>query len=149
MKFFKHKFMFILVIFFCILITVCFEKLSAYDSKQAIANGDVVSIHGKITNLNKLDDFMSKIYNGEKDSVRITTYTNEGDAIITDLNFDGKIIECNFDTRRDKFSSENDRKIMKYKFTKFNKEIQNDMDVYFLTDDNNSSRRDIFIVDSN
>ena len=120
MKSFKLKLIFIFVIFFCILITVCFEKLSAYDSKQAIANGDVVSVHGKTTNLNKLDDFMSKIYNGEKDSVRITIYTNEGDAIITDLIFNGKIIECDFDTRRDKFSSKNDRKTMKDKFTKFN-----------------------------
>jgi hypothetical protein len=149
MKSFKLKFIFIIVIFFCILITVCFEKLSAYDSKQAVANGDVVSVHGKTTNLNKLDDFMSKIYNGEKGSVRITKYTNEGDAIITDLNFNGKIIECDFDTRRDKFSSKNDRKIMKYKFTKFNKEIRNDMVVYFFTDDNNLSRRNILTVDSN
>lgn len=63
MKSFKLKLIFIFVILFCILIKVYFEKLSAYDSKQAIANGDVVSVHGKITNLNKLDDFMSKIYN--------------------------------------------------------------------------------------
>lgn len=147
MKSFKLKLIFI--IFFCILITVYSEKPSAYDSKQAIANGDVVSVHGETINLNKLDDFMSKVYNGEKDSVRITTYTTEGDAIITALNFNGKIIECDFDTRRDKFSSANDRKIMKYKFTKFDKEIQNDINVYFLTDDNNSNRRDILTVDSN
>lgn len=147
MKSFKLKLIFI--VFFCMLITACSEKLSVYDSKLAIANGDVVSVHGKTTNLNKLDDFMSKVHNGEKDAVRITTYTIEGDAIITALNFNGKIIECDFDTRRDKFSSENDRKIMKYKFAKIDKEIKNDITVYFLTDENNSSRRDIFIADSN
>lgn len=143
------KFKLILIIFFCMIVTACSAKLPAYDSKQAIANGDVVSVHGIITNLTKLDDFMGRVHNGENGSVTISTYTNEGNAIITTLNSNEKIIECYIDARRDKFSSKDDRNIMKYTFTKIDKEIKNNATVYFLTDDHNSGRMDIITVDSN
>lgn len=39
----------IFITFFCILITACSTDLS-YESKEAIANGDVVSVHGQIIN---------------------------------------------------------------------------------------------------
>jgi hypothetical protein len=76
---------------------------SPYTSETAIKNGDIVDIHGKQYNAEKLEKFIENVQNGTKDKVRITQYTNEGDAIITDLVFDGKNINYTYDNTRDGF----------------------------------------------
>lgn len=76
-----------------------------YASETAIKNGDVVGIHGKQYNTEKLEKFMENVRKGIKDKVRITTYTKEGDAIITDLEFDGKKINYTYDNTRDRFGT--------------------------------------------
>jgi hypothetical protein len=76
---------------------------SPYTSETAIKNGDVVDIHGKQYNAEKLEKFIENVQNVNKDKVRITQYTIEGDAIIIDLVFDGKKINYTYDNTRDDF----------------------------------------------
>ncbi|MHC1683071.1 MAG: DUF4362 domain-containing protein [Clostridiaceae bacterium] len=113
------------------------------------ANGDVVAVHGEITNLDKLENFKNNVHNGEKDKVTVTTYyTIEGDAIIYTLNFNGKTIEYAVDMRRDKYAVKSDRVIKRYSFTNIVKESDKDITTYFLTDDNKSNRMDVLMVNT-
>lgn len=121
----KHEKVLLVIIVMVIymIITACSFRLLPYSPNTAIANGDVVSVHGKTTNLDRLDEFISKVHSGENDKIQVTTYTIEGDAIISTLSFDGKIIECKVDTRRDAFAGQGGKKITKYKFTRIDKEV--------------------------
>jgi len=87
-----------LIIFICI---GCGKD--SYTSKTAIKNGDVVVANGNQYNVEKLDEFMENVKNNIKDKVRITRYTIEGDAIITDLDYDGENINYTDDNTRDSF----------------------------------------------
>jgi hypothetical protein len=78
---------------------------SPYTYETAIKNGDVVDFHRDQYNTEKLEKFMENVQNGIKDKVRITGYTIEGGAIITDLEFDGKIIKYTYDNTRDGFGT--------------------------------------------
>lgn len=59
--------------------------LKSYSHQQAIDNGDVVDVHGQITNIEKLEDFVNSVDHGSAAKLRITTYTIEGDPIIQGL----------------------------------------------------------------
>ena len=74
---------------------------SPYTNETAIKNGDVVNVQGKQYNVEKLDKFIENVKKGNNDKVRITTYTDEGGAMITDLEYDGKKINYTYDTTRD------------------------------------------------
>lgn len=76
---------------------------SPYTSETAIKNGDVVNIHRKQYNVEKLEQFVENVKNNKKDKIRITNYTIEGGAIITDLEYDGKNINYKYDNTRDGF----------------------------------------------
>lgn len=94
-----------------------------YDSELARENGDVVKVHGKDYNIEKLDKFIEN-YKNEKenvaDMVRITTYTIEGDAIICDLIIDSEGVKFTEDMTRDNFSNAESRK----------KTVYNAVDIY-------------------
>lgn len=137
------QFLLINIIFFCMFITACSTEVSTYESKQAIANGDVVSVHGQITNLDKLEDFIDKVNNGEKDKVTVTTYTIEGDAIIHVLNYNGKNIQYDVDMRRDNYAAKEDRKIEKYKFTNIGKETNEGITYYYLYNNDKTIRMSV------
>jgi hypothetical protein len=49
--------------------------------------------------------FVDHKQHGEKDKIRIVHYTIEGDAILHDLDFDGKTIHSTFDSTRDEYGS--------------------------------------------
>jgi len=72
-----------------------------YTTETAIKNGDVVVVHGKQYNVKRLEKFMENIKNNKNDKVRITAYTIEGGAIVTDLEYDGKKINYIYDSTRD------------------------------------------------
>lgn len=81
---------------------------TAYKSQQAIYHGDVVlDVVGKVTNLPAFNQFYNDVQAGKSDKIRITSYTDEGDPIFMDLNFDGKIIQYTFDDSNDKFGGSN------------------------------------------
>ena len=64
---------------------------------------DIVNMHGDITNLNRFFTFLENVEQGHKDKIRVVSYTEEGDPILHDLDFDGEVIESSNDTRRDNF----------------------------------------------
>jgi len=47
--------------------------------------------------------FVDNLEQGKPDWIRITSHTAEGDPIINDVKFDGKIVELTADTSKDKF----------------------------------------------
>ena len=81
------------------------NKDHPYTSETAIKNGDVVNLHGKEYNVEKLEQFMENVKKGVNDKIRITQYTVEGGAIITDLEYDGEKINYTYDTTRDNWGA--------------------------------------------
>lgn len=88
-------------------------KLYNFDISKK--HGDVVGIYGKAYNIEKLDRFIKSFNNNQKDMVRITVFTTEGDAIIKDLIIDPKNKKIVIDNTRDQKSKKEDRKIKEYK----------------------------------
>jgi hypothetical protein len=81
-----------------------------YTSEQAEENGDIVNMHGKITNLDKWNRFAANVKEGTPDEVHMTSYTIEGDPIFHDLLYDGRAIEATYDNSMDAFGAP-DKKI--------------------------------------
>lgn len=79
----------------------------AYNSTKAIERGDIVDLHGKVTNIERLDGFISNVRDKEKDNIRITRYTIEGDPIYYNFTYDGNTIKYKYDNSNDKYGSSN------------------------------------------
>lgn len=75
-----------------------------YHSEEAIENGDVVNLHGEISNLERFENFLGNIKSGSKDEIRITNYTIEGDPIFYHLNYDGNKIQYTYDNSQDEYA---------------------------------------------
>ncbi|MBD3920255.1 DUF4362 domain-containing protein [Paenibacillus sp. PR3] len=81
-----------------------------YDREKAIANGDVVNVHGKMYNLDKWKLFLANLDVGVPDQVRITQYTIEGDPIFYELVYDGaEVIKYTYDNSQDAYGSDQGR----------------------------------------
>lgn len=77
---------------------------TANKSAEAIANEDVVERGmGQVSNLPVFIRFYNNVRAGKQDGIRIVRYTDEGDPIFIDLDFDGKVIQYTFDNSQDKF----------------------------------------------
>ncbi|MFD0048341.1 DUF4362 domain-containing protein [Actinomycetes bacterium NPDC127524] len=79
---------------------------SAYNSEEATKRGDVVFTPSGIKNFNRFQDFLNNMNIHQKDKVRITAYTKEGDPIFSDLVYDGKNIKYSHDSSNDKFGGD-------------------------------------------
>jgi hypothetical protein len=66
---------------------------------------DIVDMHGEITNLEKFMKFVENVNQGTEDKIRVVRYTTEGDPLLHDLKYDGKIITSTLDTTRDEFGN--------------------------------------------
>ncbi len=66
---------------------------------------DIVDMHGEITNLDTFFTFLENVSDGKKDKIRVVRYTEEGDPMLHDLEYDGKSIISTTDTRRDTYGS--------------------------------------------
>lgn len=77
-----------------------------YAIKEAIEKGDIV-FTGKVDNFDKFEQFISNLTIKEADSIRVTSYTDEGDPIFKDLKFDGNVINYTYDTSHDAFGGSN------------------------------------------
>jgi hypothetical protein len=75
-----------------------------YRLEEAVKNGDVVNLHGKIHNLDRFERFASHVENEEEDQIRITSYTDEGDPVFYHLVYDGEKIQYTFDNSQDAFA---------------------------------------------
>ncbi|WP_028391018.1 DUF4362 domain-containing protein [Bacillus cihuensis] len=75
-----------------------------YSSEEAIENGDVVDLHGEISNLNEFENFIENVKDSAKDQIRLTMYTIEGDPIFYNLNYDGNKIQFTYDNSQDGYA---------------------------------------------
>jgi hypothetical protein len=64
---------------------------------------NIVDSHGDITDLEKLMKFVENVNQGKEDKIRVVRYTTEGDPILQDLKYDGKIITSITDSTKDEF----------------------------------------------
>ncbi|WP_164462104.1 DUF4362 domain-containing protein [Bacillus sp. FJAT-42376] len=67
---------------------------------------DIINTHGEIKNFERFAEFTEHAEKGIKDQIRIVSYTTEGDPILQDLEFDGKLIKLRHDSSRDQYGSE-------------------------------------------
>lgn len=109
-----------------------------YTIEEALNNGDIVNVHGNITNYEKLEAFMENINNKIEDNIKIVQYTIEGDPIIIELKYDGKDLSYKYDNTRDKFGTPT-LKEEKYKPEDF---YENIFGYFIATED-----QDIFIIE--
>jgi hypothetical protein len=105
------------------------SKNRAYDSEEAIKRGDVV-YQNKVVNLERFEEFLINISNKKEDTIRVTGYTDEGDPIFKDLQFDGKVIHFTYDNTNDKFAG--DKGIEEDDCTGIIKEESEPGKIYFL-----------------
>ncbi len=93
----------ILVMFFSLLNLIGCSN----NSTQAIKNGDIVNLHGKFINIERLVQFLENVKAKKKDEIRVTSYTIEGDPIFHDIKHDGKNLILKYDNSKDKYGSSN------------------------------------------
>ncbi|MFT9816492.1 DUF4362 domain-containing protein [Lysinibacillus sp. NPDC056185] len=100
------------VLFFILLIAGCDRVNSSTDIDMNVNDEpspyistpeDIVDTHGEIKNLERFEDFFRNVQLGKEDSIRVAKYTIEGDPILHELKYDGKIIKSTYDSRRDQF----------------------------------------------
>lgn len=77
-------------------------KSSAYSYNEAINRGDVV-FFDKVYNYDKFARFLFNVKNKTVDSIRVTAFTDEGDPLFKDLEFDGSVIHYTYDNSHDSF----------------------------------------------
>jgi hypothetical protein len=120
------------------------EKLPYnYTAEDAIRNGDVYADNsGKVYNLNKLTKFMSNIRDLEKDKIRITICSIEGDPIIYYLDYDGKNLVLTVDTTRDKFGTQD---MIKYNLKSIKREVTNGIVSYYIVSKDGKRGAEILI----
>jgi len=80
-------------------------RLEEFNLDNAISNGTVINMHGFITNLDSIDQFVEKVENGLEAEIEIVHYTVEGDPIIHNLRFKNNVIHSTLDPRHDQFGS--------------------------------------------
>ncbi|OIK13777.1 DUF4362 domain-containing protein [Bacillus sp. MUM 13] len=88
-----------------ILLSGC-SKSTAYNSEEAVKKGDVVFTPAGIKNFNRFKDFLDNMEAHQKDKIRVTGYTDEGDPIYSDLDYDGNKIKYSHDNSNDKFGGD-------------------------------------------
>ncbi|WP_372631808.1 DUF4362 domain-containing protein [Cohnella sp.] len=76
-----------------------------YTPDQASANGDIVNLHGELTNLDKWTHFVEQVRAGNPSEAHLTSYTIEGDPIFEDFIFDGQAIQYTYDNTMDAFGA--------------------------------------------
>ncbi|MCL2152890.1 MAG: DUF4362 domain-containing protein [Oscillospiraceae bacterium] len=112
-----------------------------YTKQQAIADGVYVNVHGlDIYNQQQVDRFFDDVAAGGGAAfMRVMQYTIEGDAIITDYQYDGNVFTVTHDSTRGRFSSASNRVIstMTYKYlVQFDhSRIDGDPFPYFLSNE--------------
>ncbi|MPM29431.1 hypothetical protein SDC9_75971 [bioreactor metagenome] len=82
-----------------------------YSADDGTADGVYVSVFTsqgtQVFNQELIDAFYAKAFMGLPAFVRTMSYTDEGDPIIVDYSYDGKVFTVTADTTRDKFGERN------------------------------------------
>lgn len=81
------------------------DDYGTYDKKNdAIRDGVYINVHGvDIYNQQVVDEFYKNVHTGSTAFMRTIDYTDEGDPIITDYQYDGSLFTVTTDTTRDRF----------------------------------------------
>ena len=96
----------LLILLFIILSSTLIACQQAED--QQVKDNDVVfSNDGEISNLDKLEEFIKNIEDGDEDKVRIVRYTIEGDPIFNTLDYNGENIKYTYDDSQDEYAGSN------------------------------------------
>ncbi len=82
------------------------EKMNGSGRLQTIRTEDEVVNDWGYDRPEKVIQFLSNVEQGNKDQIRLTSYTIEGDPIITEMIYDGKVIHYKYDTRKDAFGTQ-------------------------------------------
>ncbi|MEG0371191.1 MAG: DUF4362 domain-containing protein [Clostridium sp.] len=158
----KHGYLVILIIFICTFIGTVVAYSGEYkdsnDPKKAMlvytdtkslpneytpdmarSKGDVVIENNKIYNKQKFEDFLVSIQKKNMDKVQIVVYTNEGDALIEQLYFDGETIVLITDNTRDDVTSSENRQINRYEALEIQKHTKKSGVLYVATLENGES----------
>lgn len=97
------------------------EKLGKnYTVQDATADNYFINIIGRQRNIEVLEKFLNKVNNKENAFMRDVIVTVEGDLIIRDIEYKDNIFTVNTDYTRDKFASEDNRKIVTYTYENIN-----------------------------
>jgi hypothetical protein len=115
------------------------ELPSDYSMEQAIADNLYVNIHGmEIHNQHQVDRFYTDVSSGGGAAfLRMLQYTIEGDAIITDIIYDGDVFTVNHDSTRDKFSADRIISTMTYQYLVLNDKSGSTNNSWFLSNEQN------------
>ena len=104
------KIMMIVVIFISILLTGCqttgnptIDNFEQNIPDYTPASEDVIDTHGEIENIERFREFLINVNEGKAGNLRVVSYTEEGDPMLHDLEYDGEVIKTTKDTRRDGF----------------------------------------------
>ncbi|QYR21237.1 DUF4362 domain-containing protein [Paenibacillus sp. sptzw28] len=91
-----------------IMLTACslFSNHSDLTFHEAEKAGYVVSGPGGLSGIRKLEEFHQNVQNKLKSQVSIAQYTDEGDPIYTDLDFNGEAIKYTYDNSWDAFGGQ-------------------------------------------
>lgn len=134
-----------------LLMSFCFLTLSGcngddYPSEEAIKNGDIVTTPER-ANIDRFETFLERVEANKKDTIRITNYTTEGDAILEDITYDGKQFIYSLDSSRDEYGSEIDDR-EKEVCQKLKKRTENKREVFTLTDCQEGQDHDVFVSEA-
>ncbi|SCZ77312.1 DUF4362 domain-containing protein [Acidaminobacter hydrogenoformans] len=94
------------------------EVPADYPFEEATQRGDVVNLHGELSNMEAYEKFKGTIEKSEPTFMRFVAYTIEGDPILMDVNFDGTLFQVTHDVSRDAFAGGID-KVMSYTYEGF------------------------------
>lgn len=97
------KYLFLLIVL--VILTGC-SLTGGYDSSKAIKRGDITFSPSGVHNLERFEQFLEHLANNQEDTVRVTSYTTEGDPIFEDLHFDGNNIQYTHDNSHDAFGGQ-------------------------------------------
>ncbi|WP_214803631.1 MULTISPECIES: DUF4362 domain-containing protein [unclassified Exiguobacterium] len=90
-----------------VLVVVLVGCGKSYPIEQAIENGDIVTTPSR-ENVERFQTFLNQVNQKGEDSIRITSYTTEGDPIIQDVTYDGKQFSYSLDSSQDEFGNQAD-----------------------------------------
>ena len=78
-----------------------------YPVEKAVKNGDIVTTPER-HNGDRFETFLTRVDQKKQDTIRITGYTTEGDAILEDVTYDGERFTYSLDSSRDEYGSQTD-----------------------------------------
>ncbi|WP_158095043.1 DUF4362 domain-containing protein [Gottfriedia luciferensis] len=75
---------------------------ASYSKKDAKKNGDIIHKHRTAKENKRIKQFVNNVINKNPDFIRFVEFTSKGDPVITEYQFNGKLIYYRFDSSRDR-----------------------------------------------